>query len=93
MIPHNKIDPSILEQLLAESREAGDAELVAVSELEPEIKPLEDLIQDAYKSNPTAQAIIAELRDKSARRWPKRLRKLVRCEKSECSIVNGLIYF
>lgn len=93
LIPHNKIDPSILEQLLAESREAGDAELVAVSELEPEITPLEDLIQDAYKSNPTAQDIIAELRDKSARRWPKRLRKFVRCEKSECSIVNGLMYF
>lgn len=93
LIPHDKVDPSILEQMLAESREAGDAEFVAVSELEPEIKPLYDLIRDAYKNDPIAQDIVANLLDASVRRWPKPLRKFLRCEKSECKLVDGLLYF
>ncbi|KAK4206021.1 hypothetical protein QBC37DRAFT_155646 [Rhypophila decipiens] len=79
--------------MLAESREAGDAEFVAVSELEPEIKPLYDLIRDAYKNDPIAQDIVANLLDASVRRWPKPLRKFLRCEKSECKLVDGLLYF
>jgi len=79
---------------MTESRDTDDTELLlAMTQMEPETRPIGELIQDAYKSDAIAQDIIAELRDKTARRWPSHLRKSVRCEKSECSIVDGLMYF
>jgi hypothetical protein len=36
---------------------------------------------------------VAALRDWKARRWLKKIRKLLRCDKLEYSIVNGQIYF
>ena len=38
-------------------------------------------------------AALHEQKGRKARRWPKQIRKLLRCDKSECSIVDGLIYY
>ena len=65
-------------------------------DLEPEQKPLKELIKNAYIENELARDMLAALREREgrkARRWPKQIRKLLRCDKSECSIVDGLIYY
>src|SRR5438045_6026932 len=38
-------------------------------------------------------AALREQESREARRWPKQIRKMLRCDKSKCSIVNGLIYY
>jgi len=65
-------------------------------DLEPKKKTLKELIKNAYKENKLARNILAALREREdckARRWPKQIRKLLRCNKSKCSIVDGLIYY
>jgi RNase H-like domain found in reverse transcriptase/Reverse transcriptase (RNA-dependent DNA polymerase)/Integrase zinc binding domain/Chromo (CHRromatin Organisation MOdifier) domain len=93
VLPPEKLDPSILEELLAESRKWGDAEFVAALDPEIKTKSLEELVRTAYQENELARDIIAALRDRETRRWPKPIRKILRCDKSECSIVDGLMYF
>ena len=64
--------------------------------LELEKKPLKELIRNAYKENELARDILAVLCEQDSpkvRRWPKQIRKLLRCDKSEYSIINGLIYY
>jgi len=63
---------------------------------EPKKKPLKELIKNAYKENKLTRDILAALREREGRkacRWPKQIRKLLCCNKSKCSIVNGLIYY
>jgi len=65
-------------------------------DLEPKKKPFKELIKNAYKENKLARDILATLREQEGRkacRWPKQIRKLLRYNKSECSIINGLIYY
>jgi len=65
-------------------------------DLEPEKKPLEELIKNAYKENELARDMLAALCEREGRkvrRWPKQIRKLLRYNKSECLIVDGLIYY
>ena len=100
MIPPEKISPAILEELLGTSRQEGDLEFIAAMDPEPEQKSVDELIRQGYAENSLAQQMLAALRergernkDRTTRRWPKAIRKLLRCDKSECSIVDGLIYF
>ena len=63
---------------------------------EPKQKPLKELIKNTYKENKLTKDILAALREqegRKARRWPKQIRKLLRYNKSECLIVDGLIYY
>jgi len=63
---------------------------------EPKKKPLEELIKNAYKENELARDMLAALCEwegRKARCWPKQIRKLLRCDKSKCLIVDGLIYY
>jgi len=65
-------------------------------DLEPKKKPLKELIKNAYKENELARNMLAVLREQEdckARRWPKQIRKLLRCDKFECLIIDGLIYY
>jgi hypothetical protein len=65
-------------------------------DLKPEKKPLKKLIKNAYKENKLAKDMLAILHKQKGYkvcRWPKQIRKLLRCNKSKCSIVNGLIYY
>ena len=65
-------------------------------DLKPKKKPLKELIKNAYKENELTRDILAALREQEGykvRRWPKQIRKLLRCNKSKCLIVNGLIYY
>jgi len=62
----------------------------------PKKKTLKELIKNAYKENELTRDILAALREREgckARRWPKQIRKLLRCNKSECLIIDGLIYY
>src|SRR6266568_6651272 len=64
--------------------------------LEPEKKSLEELIKNAYKENKLTKdmlAILCEQDGPKTYHWPKQIRKLLRCDKSKCSIINGLIYY
>ena len=64
--------------------------------LKPKKKPLEELIKNAYKENKLAKDILAILYEQDspkACRWSKQIKKLLRCNKSKCSIINGLIYY
>jgi hypothetical protein len=91
-----KLDPTILEELLSEFRDQNIGNFIAAMDPTPEEKPLEELIRNAYKENDLARDMLAALREqegRTARRWPKQIRKLLRCDKSECSIIDGLIYF
>jgi hypothetical protein len=93
LIPHEKVDPAILDDLLNESRNAGDAEFVAALGSEADEKPLDELIRNGYREDDLAKDMVAALRDHGLRRWPKKIRKLLRCDMSECSLVDGQIYF
>jgi len=93
ILPPEKIDPMILEELLHESRNANDAEYVAALDPEAEEKSLDELIRAGYQENELAQEMAAALRDRKVRRWPKKIRKALRCDKSECSILDGQVYF
>ena len=64
--------------------------------LELKKKSLKKLIKNAYKENKLAKNILAVLYKQDgpkARCWPKQIRKLFCCDKSEYLIVNGLIYY
>jgi len=93
ILPPEKVDPMILEELLHESRNANDAEYVAALDPEAAEKSLDELIRAGYQENGLAQEMVAALRDRKARRWPKKIRKSLRCDKSECSILDGQVYF
>ena len=59
-------------------------------------KPFRMLIKNAYKENKLIKDILAMLYEQEsykARRWPKQIRKLLRYNKSECLIIDGLIYY
>jgi hypothetical protein len=65
-------------------------------DLELEKKPLEELIKNAYKENELARDILAILYKREGckvRYWPKQIKKLLHCDKSKYSIINGLIYY
>jgi hypothetical protein len=65
-------------------------------DLEPEKKPLEELIKNAYKENELVRDILAVLYKQEGYKtcyWPKQIRKLLHYNKSKCSIVDGLIYY
>ena len=96
VLPPEKVDPTILEELLHDSRHNADVEFIAAMDLEPAKKSLEELIRQGYTENDLAKDMLSLLRerdDRQSRRWPKAIRRLLRCEKSECSIVDGLIYY
>ena len=64
--------------------------------LKPKKKSLKELIKNAYKENELAKDILAALREQEGHKaycWPKQIRKLLHCDKSKCSIVDGLIYY
>ena len=95
-MPSKKIDPTILEELLNEFQDQDYGELIAGIEAEPEEKPLEELIRKAYKDHELAKDMLAALHEQESCKaccWPKQIRKILHCNKSECSIVNGLIYY
>jgi len=83
----------ILEELLYKSRNFNDAEFVAA--LDPKIvkRLLDELIRLGYQENELVRDIVAALYDWKARRWLKKIRKLLCCDKLEYSIVNRQIYF
>ena len=63
---------------------------------EPKKKPLKELIKNAYIKNKLARNILAALYKREDYKiccWPKQIRKLLRCNKSKCLIINGLIYY
>jgi hypothetical protein len=65
-------------------------------DLEPEKKPLKELIKNAYKENKLVRDILATLHKWEGCKiycWPKQIRKLLHYNKSKCSIVDGLIYY
>ena len=65
-------------------------------DLKPKKKPLKELIKNAYKENELARDILAALYKQEghkARYQPKQIRKLLRYNKSEYSIVDSLIYY
>jgi len=100
LLPPEKVHPTILEELLQGSRQEGDHEFLAVVDPEPEKKSIDELIRQGYAEDSLAQQMLAALRersdskkDRTTRRWPKAIRKLLRCDKSECFIVDGLIYY
>jgi hypothetical protein len=65
-------------------------------DLKPEKKPLKELIKNAYKENEFIRDILAALYKWEGYKvcyWPKQIRKLLYCNKSECLIVDGLIYY
>ena len=65
-MPSKKIDPKILEELLNESRDQDYGELVAAIEAEPEEKPLEELIRNAYRDNELAKDMLAALHEQES---------------------------
>ncbi|EAQ89506.1 hypothetical protein CHGG_06125 [Chaetomium globosum CBS 148.51] len=93
VLPAEKVHPTILEQLLDDARENNDSDLVATLTAEPDNIALIDLIREGYDNDSTAQAMVTALQTPGARRWPKALRRALRCDKSECKIIDGLIYF
>ena len=93
LLPHNKIDPIILEELLQEVRQSDCAEIIAALDPVVEQKPLNELLHQAYATSQTAQDILTALRNQTQRRWPKPIRRILRCDKTECKIVDGLMRF
>ena len=93
MIPHDKVDPTILEELFHNSRNSNDSDFVAALDPAAEEKPLEELIRQAYQDDELARDMVAALRERKLRRWPRHVRKKLRCDMSECALVDGQIYF
>ena len=93
LLPPDKVDPTILEELLGEARNNGDTDFVTTVTTEPDETALIDLIREGYDKDDTALAMITALLNPDVRRWPKVLRRRLRCDKIECKIVDGLIYF
>ena len=83
----------ILEELLHESCNFNNVEFIAA--LDPEIakKSLDKLIRLGYQENELARNMVVALCDWKACHWPKKIRKLLQCNKSESNIVNRQIYF
>ena len=92
ILPQDKIDPIILEELLGDAHSNGNTELVTALEFEPRDKTLDTLIREAYTQDDLTQAIMAAIREKT-RRWPKKVRKQLRCDKAECSVIDSMIYY
>ena len=58
--------------------------------------PFKEFIKNTYKENKLTKNILAILYKQDgpkARRWPKQIKKLLCCNKSKYSIINGLIYY
>ena len=83
----------ILEKLLYKSCNFNNIEFIAA--LDPKIakKSLDELIQLGYQENKLARDIVAALYNRKARHWPKKIRKLLCCNKSEYNIIDKQIYF
>ena len=88
-----KVDPVILEELLHKSYNLNNVEFIAA--LDPKIakKSLDKLIWLGYQENKQARDMAAALHNWKAYHWPKKIKKLLCYNKSECSIVDRQIYF
>ena len=75
VLPREKLDPVILEEF-AECHAPTNLCSLYLAVLHPE-KSLDEPIREAYHTNDLAQEMTSALRDHSARRWPKRIRKYV----------------
>jgi hypothetical protein len=96
LLPPNKFDPSLLEQLIEEAHEADDAESLAPVSLALEAmddQPLDELVTVAYQRNEFAQKIVEAMQEPERRRWPKPIARELRVDYSECSLINGKVYF
>ena len=65
-------------------------------DLKPKKKPFKKFIKNAYKENELTRDILAVLYKWEGYKvyyWPKQIKKLLHCNKSKCSIVDGLIYY
>ena len=93
LIPPTKVDPAILKELLSNARKE-DNHNASVAMLDPAIqhKPIDELLRHSYRDSRLCQEILTAMRD-DHRRWPKAIRKLLRCDKKEYKVVNGLLYF
>ena len=87
IIPEQKVNPNLFQSSLR--LENNDDSLNIPSR---DIS-LIDLIHQAYRENKSAKAIVKSLHNISERRWPKALRSIIRKDKIEFKVNNGLAYF
>jgi len=96
LLPPEKFNPIVLDQLMEEARESGDWEHLApvAAELETlDSKSLDDLVSVAYERNEIARRMVSALRDPTCRRWPKDIAREIRIDFADCSLVEGRIFF
>jgi len=93
LLPNDKVDSQIMEQLLNDARLNHDEDFVAPMVLALEEKSIDTLVRAAYTQSDLAKAMLAALRDPAVHRWPKALRKELRVDMAECTVLDGLIYF
>ena len=87
LIPEHKVHPDLLHNLLNK-----DENIDHLSTISHETS-LSQAISQAYKQSEIAKSMIDSLQDTTKRRWPGRLRTLLRKDKVEFKINTGLVYF
>ena len=96
LLPESVFAPETLADLLKEVDEddSVDVKAMPIDLIFPDMnKPIDDLIDNAYSTCPTAALMLAALRDPQVRRWPKPLRKELRIAMMDCKEVAGRIYY
>ena len=56
-------------------------------------KPINKLINKAYKNSELAQAMLTALRDPAVRNWPKAIRKELRISIADYTTLGGRVYY
>ncbi|RAL62606.1 hypothetical protein DID88_004453 [Monilinia fructigena] len=88
VLPADKFDIDLYNELKA-GIHLAPTDLVVPAE----DKPIDELIDDAYRRSDMAHQLIAAIEDHHVRKWPVEFRKTLRVAMQDCYVANNRIYY
>ena len=87
-------DPQVLVELRKNSNPNTSLTAAGIDLVMPDLdKPIDDLIDRAYQTCPTAKQMLSALSTPRAKRWPREIQKHLRITIQDCEVHAGRIYY
>ena len=90
LLPRELFDAEALDEMMSdEELKAAPIDII----LPAMDRPIDDIIDDAYKRSSMAMDMVAAIEDPNIKRWPRKLRKELRIPMVDCRLHGGRIYY
>ena len=88
VLPPERFDEAARRDLNLSEMTLAPASLLELAE-----RPIDEIIQDAYRNSQLAQEMLTALRDPVVKKWPKQVRKTLRVAMLDCKVRGNVIYY